>query len=187
MSAIYRLRAIHATLGVLAIASYLTAEEMDDVHAWLGYGVALAILMRFALAFAGAPQLGLFRFYPDFTGLKLGNLSTHPAISRTLLFGIALSLVTCAVTGIIMDRGRTIGLAGEAAPALLSDDDHRGEGEEDRDRRTGGHEEGWAEEVHETSGNALILLVVMHVTYLLAFKRPLALFMLFARDPAKPR
>ncbi len=182
MNPIYRLRLVHAMLGILAVASYLTADEWDDAHVWLGYSAALAILIRIGLAFAGAPQLGLFRFYPRFAGLKLGNLATHPAISRTLLFGIALSLITCAVTGIAMDGGRAIGLGGEAMSVARTEEyEVRGKGE---DKRHG--EESWLEEVHETSGNALLLLVLAHVSYLLAFKRPLALFMLFVREPGRP-
>jgi cytochrome b len=65
------------------------------------------------------------------------------------------------------------------APAFADDD---GEREHDRD----GKENEALEEVHETAANLLVLFVVLHVTYLLAFKRPMALFMLFARDAGAP-
>jgi len=42
--------------------------------------------------------------------LKLGNVFTHPAISRTLLAGIALCLIGAIHTGIAMDRGDAMGL-----------------------------------------------------------------------------
>ena len=184
MNALFRLRWTHAALAISATAAYLTGES-GVVHAWLGYGVAGVLAFRLALAFGGAPQLGLFRFYPHFEGLRLGNLTTHPAISRTLLLGIALSLVTAASTGIVMDRGRTLGIAAAAAvPAALADDD----GDEavaspSGERRESGRDEGAIGEVHETAGNLLALLVGLHIAYLMAFKRPLALFMLFLRTP----
>lgn len=63
------------------------------------------IVVRLVLAATGLPQLGLFRFYPHFAGLTLGTLPTHPAISRTLLLGIAISLIGVVATGLIMAFG----------------------------------------------------------------------------------
>lgn len=187
MNALFKLRWMHAALAVLATAAYLTGEA-GLVHAWLGYGVAAVLLIRLALAFGGAPQLGLFRFYPHFEGLRLGNLATHPAISRTLLLAIALSLVAVTSTGLVMDRGRTLGLAAAAAiPAALADDDDDEAGASPSgERRENDRDGGALEEIHETAGNLLALLVGLHVAYLLAFKRPLALFMLFLRTPRPP-
>ena len=172
MPVMHRLRLYHAALAVLVVLSYLSGE-WGIVHAWLGYGVAAVILVRLALAATGAPQLGLMRFYPHFEGLKLDNAFTHPAISRTLLAAIAVCTVGATATGIMMDRGRAIGLAESAviAPAYADDDENGTRGERE--------DEGAAEELHEAFANLLVLLVGVHVTYLLVFKRPLARFMLF--------
>lgn len=186
MNAMYRLRLSHAALAILVVAAYLTGE-VHGVHAWIGYGVAVVIAVRIGLAFSGAPQLGLMRFYPAFDGLRLGNLATHPMISHALLLGIAISLLGVMATGIMMDRGRTLGLA-DASPAATAyvDDDRDEAGMDMRAMSAGAEdEEGeWLEELHETLANILIILVVLHVTYLVIFKRPIARFMLFA---AKPR
>jgi cytochrome b len=173
MPVMQRLRLYHAALAVLVVLSYLSGE-WGIVHAWLGYGVAAVILVRLGLAATGAPQLGLMRFYPHFEGLKLDNVFTHPAISRTLLAAIAVCTIGATVTGVMMDRGRAIGLAESAviAPAYADDEAETGARGERED-------EGAAEELHETFANFLVLLVVVHVSYLLAFKRPLARFMLF--------
>jgi cytochrome b len=181
-----RLRACHALLAVLAVAAYLVTEP-GRLHAWLGYGVAAAIALRLVLALTGAPQLGLMRFYPHFKGLRLDNAFAHPAISRTLLLGIAISLIGAAGTGIALDGGRALGLGparpnvaaadpgAAAAPAVRAADRHDDEAEE--------AEEGLLGEAHELFANALMLLVLAHVAYLLAFKRPLARFMIFASRP----
>jgi cytochrome b len=184
MNAMYRLRLSHAALAILVVAAYLTGE-VHGVHAWIGYGVAVVIAIRIGLAFTGAPQLGLMRFYPAFDGLRLGNLATHPMISHALLLGIAISLLGVMATGIMMDRGRTLGLA-DASPVATAyaDDDGDDDGTEAQTISAGAEDEDeWLEELHETLANILIILVGLHVTYLLIFKRPIARFMLFAAKP----
>ncbi len=174
MTTLSRLRIFHACLASLAIGAYATGEA-GIIHSWLGYCVAAFILLRLIWAAAGEAQLGLGKFYPHFEGLKLGNLATHPAISRTLLSGIALCLIGVTMTGIWMDQGKAVGF-GPSPPAAyqLNHDDEEGyEGEE------------VVEEVHEAFANALVAFVALHILYLLAFKRPLALFMLFIRAPKR--
>lgn len=172
MNIIKTLRAYHGALAIGALLAYLTGE-FGLLHAWLGYGVALIIIFRLLLALGGAPQLGLSKFYPSFEGLNVRNAFTHPAISKVLLFGIALSIVFVTITGIMIDQGKAIGLANVdiVTPALADDDgEYEGESEE---------EGGSIGEAHEFFANIMLLFVGMHVTYLFLFKRPLALYMLF--------
>jgi cytochrome b len=199
MNIMNRVRLYHALLAVLAIAAYLTGET-GPVHAWLGYGVSAVIVLRLLWALGGERQVGLMRFYPDFGALKLKGAATHPAISRVLMLGIALCLLTVTGTGIAMDQGRSIGLgtprAESAAPAQgaegrirYRDAEHR-EDDEEGDRGEHG-EDGPLSEVHEIAGTLLLVFVGLHVTYLLLFKRPLAKFMLFLprtgkKKPAPP-
>ncbi len=177
MTTLARLRLFHAALAILAVAGYATGEA-GIIHSWLGYGVAVLITLRLAWAAAGEAQLGLAKFYPHFDGLTFGNIATHPAISRSLLGGIALCLVGVTVTGIWMDKGRDLGWRSAHAGitrAAVDDDDHQEGGEE------------VLEESHEAFANALAVFVGLHVLYLLSFKRPLALFMLFIRPPRQRR
>lgn len=168
MNIIKTLRLYHATLAICALLAYATGE-LGLIHAWLGYGVALIIIFRLLLALSGAPQLGLSKFYPSFEGLSATNALSHPAISKTLLFGIALSVVIVTVTGIMIDKGKTIGLANiDVITPALADDNGEHEGED-----------GFIGEAHEFFANLMLLFVGMHVAYLFLFKRPLALYMLF--------
>ncbi|NCT41575.1 MAG: hypothetical protein GW778_07945 [Alphaproteobacteria bacterium] len=171
MTIMQRIRIYHATLAILAILAYLTGE-FGLVHAWLGYGVAIVIALRLLWAFSGERQVGLMRFYPSFEGLKANNLFTHPAISKTLMLGIALMLLTVTGTGIAIDQGTSIALADVqiVSVAYADDDEHEGGHEE---------EEGLLTEAHELFANLLLLFVGLHVTYILLFKFPLAKFMLF--------
>lgn len=182
-----RLRIYHLFLAMLVLAAYFTGDD-DRVHAWLGYGVAAVIAVRMLMALAGAPQLGLMRFYPQFEGLKLGTALTHPAISRSLLLGIAVCTIGAVGTGIWMDRGHTFGISGPPSENLRAESgqvlsvDKRGD-EEEAERHGAGRSEDESEEAleeaHELLANLLLALVAAHVTYLVLFKRPLAQFMLF--------
>lgn len=173
MAVMHRIRIFHAFLAITVLAAYFSAEA-GLIHAWLGYGVAALIAFRLIWALSGAPQLGLERFYPSFKDLHLKGIATHPAISRLLLACIALSVIGATGTGIMMDNGRSL------QPASLSSLSFSAESEESED------ESGEAyEEAHELLANLAMAFVVMHVLYLLAFKRPLARFMLFANKSAK--
>jgi len=194
MNIMNRVRLYHALLAVLAIAAYLTGE-FGPVHAWLGYGVSAVIVLRLLWALGGERQVGLMRFYPDFGALKLKGAATHPAISRVLMLGIALCLLTVTGTGIAMDQGRSIGLgtprAESAAPAQgaegkirYRDAEHREDDEHEGEEHG---KEGPLSEIHELAGNLLLAFVGMHVTYLLLFKRPLAKFMLFLPRTGKKK
>jgi hypothetical protein len=131
MNVIKYLRLYHAALAITALLAYITGE-LGIIHAWLGYGVALIIVMRLIWAMSGVSQLGLSKFYPSFEGIKFNNALTHPAISRTLLSGIALSVIAVTITGIMMDEGKSIGLAEikMITPALADDNEEYGEGDE---------------------------------------------------------
>lgn len=183
---IHRIRLFHAALAVFVLLAYATGDD-DSVHSWLGYAVALLVVVRIAWGLTGVPQLGLMKYYPHFEGLRLDNAMTHPAISRTLLLAIALSVITTAATGIAMDRGRTLGFAPSsvAVPTSTSAEDEAPRGRLERKRKR--HHPKWLEEVHEVAANLVLIAVGCHVTYLLLWKRPLALFMLFVAKPRAPR
>lgn len=181
MSVMSRIRLYHAALAITALLAYLTGD-INPLHAWLGYGVAAIIGLRLLWALAGERQAGLMRFYPKFAGLKLEKAATHPAISRTLMLGIALSLMVIVGTGIAMDQGRALRLNGAdgVAPAISAEQRESRAAHHDDDEHEEGHDEdGPLSEVHESAVNLLLLFVALHVTYLLTFKRPLAKFMLF--------
>lgn len=169
------IRAYHAVLAILAVLAYLTGE-LGLIHAWLGYGLAVVIVLRLVAAcgvVVGARQLGLQRFYPHFEGLRFDNVMSHPAVSRVILAVIAVSLIGATATGIAMDGGRAVGLAeiSIAAPAQAE--------EARRSRLPRSAAQKALKEAHELLANLMLLAVGGHVGYLLLFRRPLARFMLF--------
>jgi cytochrome b len=176
MSILKKIRIYHASLAVTAILAYLTGE-FGVIHSWLGYGVAAIIVFRLLWALGGNKQLGLSKFHPNFDGLAVTNIFTHPAVSKTLLLGIALSLILATATGIAMDKGKDIGLANATLVAqAYADDDKEEEGEDEN--------ESIMSEAHEFFSNLMLLSVFAHASYLLLFRTPLAKFMLFIKNPA---
>ncbi len=178
-SVFHKIRLYHAVLALLVTAAYLTGDELEDLHIWLGYAVAAGILFRLLWAAVGPRQLGISRLFPDLMELAKVRRLNHPMISRTLLAGIVINLLLATGTGLLMEPPPIGQLVAEVSisPAFADDDRER-----DRD----GKENEVLEEVHETTANLLVLFVVLHVAYLLAFKRPMALFMLFLRGAAAP-
>lgn len=174
MSVFHKIRLYHAALALLVTAAYLTGDELEDLHIWLGYAVAAVILFRLLWAAVGPRQLGISRLFPGLMELAKVRRLNHPMISRTLLAGIVINLLLATGTGLLMEPPPIGQLVAEMsiAPAFADDDRER-----DRDRK----EDKTFKEVHETTANLLVLFVVLHVAYLLAFKRPMALFMLFLR------
>jgi cytochrome b len=179
MTTLNRLRLFHVALATLAMLAYFTGE-LGLIHAWLGYGVAGVILLRLVWALCGQRQVGLSRFSPSLTGGGSGNILAHPAISKLLILGIAICLIVVTVTGISMDKGKSLGLArvGLVAPAYANN--QRGE-----QGKNNAQEGSSMEETHELFANLFLLLVGLHITYLLVFKRSLAKLMLFI-PTAKP-
>jgi cytochrome b len=79
-----------------------------------------------------------------------------------------------------MDQGRALTFSGGSrASSSTIIGNARGDEQHERREHSENEEEGMLSEVHEFFGNLLVLVVGLHVTYLLLFKRPVALFMLF--------
>lgn len=185
-----RLRIYHAILAISVIAAYFNTQWGRN-HSIIGYIVAILIFIRILMMLSGAPQLGLMRFYPHFSDLRLDHFMTQPAISKTILLLIALSLLTVTSTGLIIDNGRTVNriyltAIGKSPPvrsqnrmdANISNKENPNK-KETKESNHKGEKENILGEVHETAGNLLMIFVILHVCYLLLFKRPLAKFMLF--------
>ena len=163
-------RIYHLLLAAAVAGAYFTSESTGIPHAWIGYGVAALVVLRLALGIAGKSGFGWQRLRLKRAGHNSGRTAlTHPLVGRALTLALLLCVATAATTGLVMDRGGT--LVGQSIRAT--------EGEEHEHREQGGHEESLLAEVHETSGNALLPLVVAHLLWMLVARRDLALFLLF--------
>ena len=163
-------RIYHLLLGAAVAGAYFTSESTGIPHAWIGYGVAALVLLRMALGLAGKSGFGWQRLRLKRTARNPGRTAlTHPLVGRALTLALLLCIATAATTGILMDRGGT--LVGQSIRAT--------DGEEHEDHEEGAHEESLLAEIHETSGNALLPLVIVHLLWMLVARRDLAMFLLF--------
>ena len=163
-------RIYHLLLGAAVAAAYFTAESTGLPHAWIGYGVAVLVALRLGLGLIGKAGFGWQRLRLRQAGRNPGPTPlTHPLVGRALTLALLLCVATAAGTGIAMDRGGT--LVGQSIRA-------NAEGEHERHEQ-GKHDENLVEEVHETAGNALLPLVIVHLLWMLVARRDLALFVLF--------
>jgi cytochrome b len=188
MTLLERLRIYHATLATLALAAYMTGE-LGLIHTWLGYTIAAVIVLRIVWGSFGPRQVGISRLMPRLSEIPQIRWFNHPEVSKILLSGIIINLLLTTATGIAIDQfssfiraprievsasdASTAWRHATAAPviteaSIAKHDDER---------------ESWLGELHEATANLLLVFVVMHVGYLLLFKRKLALFMLFRTSP----
>tara|TARA_R110002110_G_scaffold260260_1_gene475866 strand:+ start:50251 stop:50712 length:462 start_codon:yes stop_codon:yes gene_type:complete len=100
MSLMHKVRCYHAVLAITTLLAYFT-EDFGFIHDWLGYVVGVIIVARLGWAVFNPRQLGLNRFYPVFDGIEWTNAITHPAISKSLILAIAVSVILATVTGLL--------------------------------------------------------------------------------------
>jgi len=186
MKAFHQLRLYHAMLAVSGLVAYATGEA-GIVHAWIGYALVGIILFRLAWGMLGPSQFRIGRFLPDLASLCRIRAANDPAIARVLLGGVVVSLLLVVGSGIALDQTKSLNLVAETRTVPVPRVDFHPQGArmtpgtvvqsvnmEDDDEK-----EGWLQELHEFSANMMVLLVGIHVSYMILFRRPLALFMLF--------
>lgn len=100
MSLMHKIRWYHAVLAISTLLAYFTGD-FGFIHDWLGYGVGIIIVARLGWAVFNPRQLGLNRFYPVFDGIEWTNAITHPAISKTLILAVAVSVILATATGLL--------------------------------------------------------------------------------------
>ncbi|MDB5597223.1 MAG: cytochrome [Hyphomicrobiales bacterium] len=167
MSVFSKLRAYHATLAILAILAYLTAE-WGLIHNWIGYTLAAVLLTRLTIVVLAprfmAPPHWLLR-RSDFT---LAEGPGSPLVGKLLLVAIVTCLAIATASGVATDRGWP---SAQGSAALLTRALADDEGEEERSE--------FLSEIHEGAANSLFVFVAFHVAHLMWFRRRYALSMIF--------
>lgn len=167
MNIMSRVRLFHLLFALLAVVTY-TVSDIKPLHFWLGYGVMALILFRLGWGAVGDKQVHVARLFPSFAGFTIKSALKHPALTKTFIVGILVLLVGTALTGIMMEQGRSIGLY-ESIGGFMSMI-----GVEALDRHT-------LREFHELFANLFLTLAGLHVAHMLTFKWPMSRFMLFIR------
>ncbi|MCF7201660.1 2Fe-2S iron-sulfur cluster-binding protein [Pseudomonas oligotrophica] len=168
MAVFNRFRLFHWLLAGFFVAVYLTGDDAELLHVWLGYGLAGLLLARLLIALLrprGFPRL----------------LPAQPRKPSLGAFGSWLTLATLASLAL----ASLIGLGMVDNGDVLAD--LPGIGPEVFGAASDIDFVGWlgdAEEVHEFFANLALTLVGLHIGYVLLFRRKLAWSML--RGPRQP-
>lgn len=175
MNPFNRFRLFHALFVIGFLAVYFSGDDGDLLHVWLGYGLVVLVAIRLLLALIrikGFPAL-----WPTF---RSGAISI--TVSRVLVIALYLSASATLTTGLIMvDHGRVLGLAATQviAPAYADDEVWEKPG-----RMISRFSCDEVEEIHEIAANATLIIAVVHLGFLLAFRRRFAISMIPGFGPA---
>ncbi|ANF25728.1 2Fe-2S iron-sulfur cluster-binding protein [Stutzerimonas stutzeri] len=157
MAAFNRFRLFHWLLAGFFLAVYLTGDDAESLHLWLGYGLLVLLVWRLLivpLRLRGFPKL-----LPPKGQRRMPGLS---AIGKWLTVGALCSFAIASLVGLgMVDNGDVLAALPGVGPEVFgaaSDIDFVG----------------WmgdAEEVHEFFANLGLGLIGLHVGYVLLFRR----------------
>ena len=177
----FPVRFFHWTLVILFAAAYITGEEAETVHAYLGYGIMGLIIFRIVWGFIGTKHArfsdfiygprAVFRYLRRLFGRNPDHFLGHnPAAGWIVLLLLTSVMATCW-TGLEAYGAKGLGPLAGTEFTVVSDvnaDDF--EHEEDEDEHEGygelsneGSEEEFWEEIHEVMTNITLLLIFMHI------------------------
>ncbi len=146
-------RIFHWSMVALFALAWLTAEELDTVHIWLGYAVASLVFFRVVWGFIGTRYARFSDFvyrWSTIVGYLKSLLTTHPKhylghnpAGGLMVLLLLLSLATLTFTGMVLIASDGDGpLAGTVFASFSGD---------------------WAEDIHEAMANMTLALVFIHI------------------------
>ncbi len=166
-------RVFHWSLVALFTFSYLTGDELEELHAYSGYAIIGLLVFRFIWGFVGSEHARFADFVRGpreaiayLKAMREGHprryLGHNPAGGAMIvMLLVGLSLLT--FTGLMAYAEEGHGPLAGADVSLVSTAyaDHDDDDEEDEDK--GEKEDEFWEEVHEFMGNFMLVLIFLHV------------------------
>jgi len=172
MTVFNKIRTFHWLFAFVFILIYLSGDDGSLFHVWLGYCLVVFVTVRIVFAFIkmkGFPVL-----FPSF---QSGVASV--TISKLLAMAIFLFASTTLISGLIMvDHRQIFGFASAqiVTPAYADDDD---DGEQEQRQYKSRNDSSHAiKEVHEVVANLTLVCAVIHILFVLAYRRRFALCMI---------
>lgn len=168
-----RFRLHHLVFALVFAGAWLTGEDAGTTHQWLGYGLGLLLLVRLGFALwnvAGFPPL----VPPRQFWLYAGTAAVGRALTLSLLLGCLLS----AGSGIMLSPA----FASAAVPmqaAVQQGDSTEHDEEDEAGEGAGDREESALVEFHEGVTNATAVLVLVHLGWLVLWRRAALRAMVF--------
>lgn len=156
MAAFNRFRLMHWLLAGFFVAVYLSGDDAELLHIWLGYGLVALLVLR--LLIAPLRLRGFPRLAPSQADHRKFSLA---AVGKWLTFGVLGSFGLASLIGLgMVDNGDVLAALPGVSPHLFgaaSDIDFVA----------------WlgdAEEVHEFFANLALWLIGLHIGYVLLFR-----------------
>ena len=157
MAAFNRFRLFHWLLAGFFIAVYLSGDDAELLHIWLGYGLLVLLVARLLIAplrLRGFPKL-----LPPKAERRTPSLS---AVGTWLTFGALASFALASLIGLgMVDNGDVLAALPGVQPDLFG-------------AASDLNFVGWLgdpEEVHEFFANLGLWLIGLHIAYVLLFRR----------------
>lgn len=169
MNPFNRFRLFHALFVSVFLAAYLSGDDGDLPHIWLGYGLIVVVVVRLLLAL-----IRVKGFPAPWSAFRSGAMAV--TVSRLLAVTLLLSASVTVATGLTMvNNARVLGLAtAQAIAPADADEEERGES----GLASGVFSSNTIEETHEVAANTTLGIAGLHVAFLLAFRRRFALNMI---------
>lgn len=186
MTPINRLRSLHWLLAFSFLAAYLTGDDGELLHVYLGYAGLALLATRLIFTLRGP------RGFPPLLP-RIADFSRNSSlfISRTLSTLIVLGFLGSAVSGLaLVDNAKVLGIAAAAAiPAAQASEHEHDDEERDGGELAGGSAwlgmsgDAW-EEIHEFIANGTLLLVGTHLAFVLFRRQKMARTMILGAPRA---
>lgn len=184
MKPFHYLRLFHWLFAGSFICAYLTGDEGELLHVWLGYGLIALLLSRLVIAVLRV------RGFPALWPIWTGNNTFTVSASRMLVVALLLSTSITVVTGLSMvDNTRILGIAAGSLISPAAADTDREMETHETSSSTDYESAEWLEELHEFAANTTLGIAGAHIVFLLLLRRRFALNMIpgFGNSRAKPR
>jgi cytochrome b len=149
-------RVFHWSLVLFFFTAYLTAEELDTVHAWSGYAVLGLVAFRLVWGLIGTRHArftdfvrspsAVIAYLKDLIAFRARRYIGHNPAGGLMIVALLISLVITGITGLMVYGAHD--QAGPLAASMAGIGHDTGEG---------------LEEVHEFFGNFTLFLVALHI------------------------
>ena len=170
LAAFNRFRKFHWLFAALFVLAYLTGDDGELLHVWLGYGLLVVLALRLVLAPfrpRGFPNLAPPR--------QEWRKPSWGGVGKWLTFATLVSIALASVLGLgMIDNGEVLAAALPGVPLDVFGASNWLAGLGD------------LEEVHEFFANLALWMVALHIGYILLFRSKSVLPMLRGLPPQGP-
>lgn len=169
----------HWSIALAVLANAVFTEEGSTNHIWVGYGLAAILGLRLLWGLIGPAEARFTAFPPsprraishvgDVLAGRQAEHRSHNPLGALMVYAIWACLLVIIGSGVAMaglpntqPSNRPTAEATSPLVALTRDHDEEDQGHESSGEG-GGHEDGIAEELHESAAKLLYGLILLHI------------------------